>query len=308
MRQMKFNGILKEIAEQYPNVDAAGLLSEELRIPLDKAEVLADRIEKEYLQENKTGQNSVRMILEKPEKSELSTPASVYSISSLSEKEFEHFTIWLLEELGYEVYPGKCAADWGVDLVAAKDGDKISIVARRYPKTYKVSDSILLLSQEAKRIHACNRSIVLSTTYFTQQAAADAQRLGVELWDIDALAEKITQVREKADVEVQSCFPAFEGSLLQSLLRLAETKTFIIETRAGEKYDLYVPGVKFPLLTFQARSNAVIRCVYRIRYNDPVTEADGEALISTDRNNSRAGPDDVQAYTLIIQYLEQFME
>ena len=38
-----FNGIIKEIMEQYPNVDLAGYLADNLQLPADKAEVLAAR-------------------------------------------------------------------------------------------------------------------------------------------------------------------------------------------------------------------------------------------------------------------------
>ena len=95
---------------------------------------------------------------------------------------------------------------------------------------------------------------------------------------------------------------------MQSLLRLEETKDFIIEPKADGKYDLHLPGVKYPLLTFQAIDGEVVRCVFRIKYNEPVGEFDGEALISVDRNNERIGPDGAEAYASIIKYLEQFVE
>ncbi len=310
MHNSKFSGILKEIIERYPKIDIAEFLQEELQLPLDKAEELAKRIEKKYCQKTAAKeQNLVRTILEKTDKSESSPKASVYSVDNLSEKEFEHFTKWLLEELGYKIHPGKYAAAFGVDLVAKKDCEEIVVLARRYPKTCKVSNSMVLIAQEAKGSYGCGKSIVLATTYFTEQAIADAEKLNVELWDLDSLSKKIAEIRDKPDVEVQAHFPEYKGSLLQSLLRLGESKAFIVEPRAGGKYDLHVPGVKFPLLTFQAHSDgdAVVRCVYRIKYNEPVSEADGEALIRSDHNN-RVGPDDVQAYALIIQYLEQFLE
>lgn len=311
MHHLNFSGILKEIIERYPNIDISEFLQDELQLPLDKAEELAKRIEKKYFQKTVAQeQNLVRTILEKADKSESSPKAGVYSIDSLSEKEFEHFIKWLLKELGYEIKPGKYLAAFGVDLVATKDGEEIVVLARRYHKTCKVSNPMVLIAQEAKSGYGCGKSIVLATTYFTEQAIADAEKLNVELWDLDDLSKKIAEVRDKPDVEVQAHFPEYKGSLLQSLLRLGESKAFIVEPRVGGKYDLHVPGVKFPLLTFQAHSeaDAVARCVYRIKYNEPVSEADGEALIRSDRNNNRVGPDDVQAYGLIIQYLEQFLE
>jgi hypothetical protein len=310
MRHFKFSGILKEVVERYPKIDTIEFLQERLQIPLDKAEVLAARIEKEFSlnSRRKTEQNLVKNILEKPIKSETPPKACVYSVDCLSEKEFKHFIKWLLVELGYEVHPEKYAGASGAYLVTTKYEEKIAIQAKKYPKNMKASNSIAPRAEEAKRVCGCQRVIVITTGYFTQQAMADAEKLSVELWDRDTLDAKITEVRKNAELEEQSCFPQYKGSLLQSLLRLEETKDFMIEPKADGKYDLYLPGVKFPLLTFQAYGDDVIRCVFRIKYNEPVGEFVGETLIGTDRNNDRFGPDGVDGYTLIINYLEQFVE
>jgi restriction system protein len=310
MRFLKFNGVLREIAERYPNVNLIWFLQEELKLPDYKAEELAARIEKQYFQKttNETEQKPVKVILEKPSKSELPNKASVYSVDSLSDNEFEHFIRWLLEELGYAVQPEKYEAALGFDLVTTKDDEKIVIQARKYPKNCKVSKSILLMSQIAKQTYGCQRSIVLATVRFTQQTDADAQKLGVELWDSDTLTNKIKEVKAKTELEEQSIFPKYNGSLLQSLLQLDETEHFIIEPKAGGKYDLHLPSVKYPLLTFQVKSNSVTRCVCRIKNNKPVTENEGTALISIDRSNNRVGPDDMQVYVLVIKYLEKFLE
>lgn len=309
MGYFKFSGVLEEVKEQYPNIDIKHFLQQKLGLPDYKAEELAIRIEREYFRKpiNKTERRSVRRVLEKADKSEVSLKTDAYSVDCLSEKEFEFFINWLFEELGYEFHHEKHPAYLGVDLVAERDGEVILIQARRYPKTYKVSNSIVLLSNEAKRTYGCQRSLVLSTAYFTQLAIADAQKLDVELWDRDTLAIKIDEVRKKAKVKVQQGFPQFKGSLLQSLLKFEETGDFIIEPRTVGKYDLHLPGVKFPLLTFQSQVERVTRCIFRIKDNKPVGEHEGAALISFDRDNNRIGPDEVNAYALIIQYLEKFL-
>lgn len=202
----------------------------------------------------------------------------------------------------------KCEVDGGVNFVASKDSQKVVILARRYPTDSKVSNVIVLKTAEAGGVFGCSRSIVITSSYFSQQALVDARKLGVELWDKDTLTSKIEEVRKNTDLRERSCFPPYKGSLLQSLLRLEETKDFIIEPKADEKYDLHLPGVKYPLLTFQACDDEVIRCVYRIKYNEPVGDFDGEAIIRSDRNNDRYGPNGLRAYELIIQYLEQFVE
>jgi HJR/Mrr/RecB family endonuclease len=310
MSYLKFGGVLEEIIKQYPNIDVVGYLEQKLGIPQYKAEELAGRIAKEYFQKSneKTKQNSAKTILEKSNKPEISPRASVYSVEILSETEFERFIKWLFEELGYKIGQENYSTELGVDLVAMKDGEKIIIQARRYPKSCKVSNMIVLLSQEAKRTYECKRSIVVATTFFTEEAKADAQKFGVELWDSDTLDGKISEVRKKAEVEVQPCFPEYKESLFQSLLSLEDTKVFLIEPRADTKYDLYLPGVKFPLLTFQVRLGEIIRCVYRIRNNEPVGEFEGAELIRSERNNGKFGPDDMRAYALIVQYLEQFLK
>jgi hypothetical protein len=303
-----FNGVLEQILERYPNIDVAGFLMEKLDICDFKAEELAARIEKEYCQKAtaKTEQNLIRNVLSNPDEDGRSGKPSAYSFDCLSEREFAHFIKWLFEELGYEIQPGKSVADGGLDFVAVKDGEKIAVKARRTQKTSRVPNPIILKSEEAKRLCECEKSIVVATSYFSKQAVQDAQRLCVELWDRDTLAAKIAEVKANADLEEQSCFPPYKGSLLQSLLRLEETKDFLIEVRADEKYDLHLPGVKFPLLTFLSCGSEVVKCVFRIRFNEPVGEFDGEALVSAGCDGERVGPDDAHAYALVVEYLEQF--
>ncbi len=306
MRFVKFNGILAEIYELYPNIDLVDFLFQRLKLPIDKAEVLAARIEKELRQHNESKQYIVKNLLERH--ANPTSEKEAYLVECLSRDEFSHFVRWILEELNFEVFPEKHMADFGVDFLAAKDREKFVFLARQYPKTFKVTDTITLVAQEAKKIYGCDKVVILTTTFFTSQAVTEAKKLDIELWDADILAEKIAEIRKKTDIKEQTQFPQYQGSLFQSLQRLVETKLFIIESRVGEKYDLFVPWIKYPLLTYQTNSNNVTRCVYRIKYNNPVTEFEGENLIYSDRAGNRIGPNDEQAYTAILQYLKQFME
>jgi HJR/Mrr/RecB family endonuclease len=306
---LRFNGVLAEIKEQYPNIDLTLFLQEKLQLPDYKAEELAARIEKQFFpkETNETERKSVKRIFQKNSKSQSPAETSVYSVDHLSGKEFELFISWLFEELGYEVHSEKHSTYLGVDLVAAKDGELVAIQARRYPKNYVVSDLIVLLSKDAMRTRECKRSIVLITSHFTQQATDYAERFNVELWDCETLACKIDEVRKKTTEKGQSCFPHYTGSLAETLSNFETTEDFILEPRTGGKYDLHLTGVKFPLLTFQVHANEVIRCVYRIINNKPVGEHEGVVLISIERDGKRIGPNETSAYALIIQYLETFL-
>jgi hypothetical protein len=303
MGYSKFNGILKEIIEQNPDADIAGFLQEQLRIPLDKAEELAVRIEKKYCLKSTARKEPTEVT----EETESSPKARFYSLECLSGEEFERFMKWLFGELGYEIQ-FVFADNLAVGFVALKDGEKFAVQTIKVPLNLKAQNLVVLKSNEAKLTNGCSRSIVVVTSCFSQTAALDAQNLAVELWDRETLAEKIDEVKQKADLEEQIGFPQYKGTLLQSLLRLEETKDFIIEPRADGKYDLHLPGIKYPLLTFQARGDEVVRCVFRIKYNEPVGEFDGEILIGCDHNGCRFGPDGAEAYEQVIQYLEQFVE
>ena len=307
MRFVKFGGILQEIMAGYPNIELRDFLAKKLQIPIDKAEVLAERIEKQYcVGDDAPAQTPKRTTLEKTI-SLKPAKASVYSVECLSQKEFEHFTKWLFKELGYEVNTEEFA-DSSVDFLVDKDDKKFAVLSSRNSKTDAVSNSVISLTQHAMLMYKCGGAIVLSTSYFTEQETVAAQRLGVELWDSDTLDRKIAEVRKNACQEEHYCLPPYQGSLLQSLLALGKAKDFIVEVRADGKYDLFLPGVKYPLLTFQADSSRVIGCILRIKYNEPVGEAEGTALISNDVSTSEVNPDDVSAYGLIIQYLEGFLE
>jgi hypothetical protein len=150
-----------------------------------------------------------------------------------------------------------------------------------------------------EKIGDCPKALVITTASFTDSAKAEAEKAGVELWDNEVLQQKIKEAKNRVDLEVQVNFPKYKGTLLDSLLALGETKTFLIEAKTDGKYEVNLPGVKYPLLTFQTQNGKVTRCVQRIKYNEPVNEADGEIIAATN---------DEQAYGLVMQYLELFIE
>jgi hypothetical protein len=310
VRYVKFSGVLEEIIERYPNLDIADFLAQKLQIPPDKAEALAARIEKQCLQEapNKTEQTRPRKMLEKPIKPEHIPWAGTYAVGCLSQKEFVSFTGWLFSELGYKLQPERYESEWGVDFVAVEGDVKIAVVARRYPAQHEVSEAVGLVAQQAKHAHHCERCIVISTANFTQNVQARAQQEGIELWDPNTLDIKICEVQRNANRKEPYSFPPYQTSLLQSLLKLGKTKDFLVEPKSAEKYDLYLSGVRHPLLTFQGSSDVVTACVFRIKYNEPVSESEGEALITSKGDGTTAGPDDETAYGLIVKYLENFLE
>lgn len=311
---MKFNGIIHEIFEN-PNTNIVELLQDKLHLPPDKAEILADRIEKHYLKTPPDVAKNfpIKLVTEKlvdnTKQSSQPKQRDVYALESLSSKEFEVFTKWFLQELDYNVYPDSVPAFLGADYLATKNDLKTVFLARKYSTSYIVLETAVLLAHQAKHNYQCENAIILTTTLFSDAAKIHATKYGVELWDIQILNEKILEIKQITALETHNVFPTYKGTLLDSLLALAEDKKFLIEKRVGGKYDVFFPGVSFPLLTFQVQNSQVTRLVYRIKYNEPVGENDGEALINCSRNDNTSNrPNDADAYAQVIAYLEQFLE
>lgn len=310
MGYQKFNGILKEVLEQQL-IESSEVLQDALQIPLDKAEELTNRIKQKYCSENEKKEKKIvkKLVKKQADSSKNRVKKNCYtsSVGYLSNEEFERLIVWLFEELEYEVQPELHKRYLGFDFVVRKESEKIAVLARKYSSEYRLTKAILDFSENAQRVYDCTKSIVVATTFFTDDAVSYSENMGVELWNIETIAEKIELAKRKTEVQTEKNFPKYKGTLKQSLLKLADEKDFVIESRNDGVYDLYLFGVKYPLLTFQAESEAVTKCVYRIRYNEPVGENEGEVLINS-YDDTRVGPEDMEAYKLIIEYLEQFLK
>jgi HJR/Mrr/RecB family endonuclease len=299
------NGILKEVVEKYPEIDLPAYLADNLQLPLDKAELLARRIEKQITQKSKSKAQTKIQLFKKS--NEESAQTIVYSVGCLSEKEFEYFIKWLLGELGYETKTEDYGTtQFGVDGVVFKAGMKIFVQAIRCPRAYQITEAIVKITQELRG--DCPQTLVIATSMFTELAIVEAKKAGIELWNIETINQKIAEAKKRLDSEVQVNFPKYRGTLLKSLLALDETKNFLIEAKPEGKYYVHLPGVKYPLLTFQAPHGVVTHCICRIKYYEPVTEIEGETIIDTDEANRRIGPDGEKAFEAVIEYLEQFLE
>jgi hypothetical protein len=306
---MKFNGILEEITRCYPNINLIEFLQQKLELPVYKAEELASRLEKGFL--NKAAKNPKQFfhksISDKTISSELFSEAEIYPIDSLSDEEFELLIKWIFEEQDYTIEESHMIFS-GFDFIALRDNEKIAICAMKFSMPTILSNSLVLRLQEQMEKRGCKKGILLATTYFSQQAIFDVQKLGIDLYGIDLLSKQISSIIEKSNSEMQGGFPQFRGSLLESICSLEDTEQFIIEPKTGSKYDLHLQGVKFPLLTFQVESDIIIRCILRIKNNNPVGENEGFALIDMKEGFDRLVLNDMQIYDAIVKYLKQFLE
>jgi HJR/Mrr/RecB family endonuclease len=305
MELIKFEGLLKETCESYSKAKLISNLQQKLDLPSSKAEDLAKRLQAKIDFEALSNVKRFNVNICSPEP-ESKAKVNIYSVDYLSGREFEYFLKWLFESLGFEVELCKQVADSGVDLVVKKEKQKIAVQAKRYQRSIKVSNSVILKTQGGMGVYQCKKAIVITTSYFTQNAYSDASKLGIELWDRETLACKIDDINNKTAHLDKIQLPPYKGSLVKSLHALEETKEFSIETKDTGKYDLHIYGIKSPLLSYQTRFSTVTKCILRFNRKEPVSEADGEKLIWTKRNEIE-GLDEEDAYDQIRKYLQQFL-
>lgn len=103
---------------------------------------------------------------------------------------FEEFTSELLRCLGFDrCTTTQSSGDYGIDVVAEKDGVKYGIQCKNY--TQAVGNKAIQEAYSGKDYYGCHVAIVFTNNYFTASAVNQAEKNGVVLWDRDKLREFI---------------------------------------------------------------------------------------------------------------------
>ena len=109
-----------------------------------------------------------------------------YPFDELEGHDFEYYCAELLENRGFEdVEVTRGSGDYGVDILAEKDGVTYGIQCKRYEGS--IGTKAVQEAFSGKAYYDCDEAIVLTNSYFTPQAAEAAEKLGVILWDREAL-------------------------------------------------------------------------------------------------------------------------
>ena len=112
----------------------------------------------------------------------------IYPFDDLEGHDFEYYCADLLENRGFEeVTVTKGSGDYGVDILAEKDGISYGIQCKRYDGT--IGTKAVQEAFSGKAYYDCDEAIVLTNSYFTPQAIDAAEKLGVILWDRETLIE-----------------------------------------------------------------------------------------------------------------------
>lgn len=100
--------------------------------------------------------------------------------------EFEYFIAELLKQRGfYNVRVTEASGDYGVDIVAMKEGHIWAIQCKKYSGSVGVSAVQEVFS--GKQFYNCDKAVVITNSTFTQSARNLALKTNVELWDKNIL-------------------------------------------------------------------------------------------------------------------------
>lgn len=107
-------------------------------------------------------------------------------------REFEFFCAQLLEKRGFtEVEVTKGSGDYGIDILAQREGITFAIQCKRY--TEPVGVKAVQEAYAGRDYYDCMVGAVLTNQYFTEAAVKCARKLKILLWDrgyLEAMMEE----------------------------------------------------------------------------------------------------------------------
>ena len=117
----------------------------------------------------------------------------IYYIDSLEGLEFEEYFSKILNILGYDSCSTQASGDYGIDVIAEKDGIKYGFQCKLYNQN--VGNKAVQEAYSGKSFYNCHVAIVVTNNYFTKGAINQAEKNNVVLWDRDKLIEIIESLK-----------------------------------------------------------------------------------------------------------------
>ena len=112
--------------------------------------------------------------------------------------EFEHFCADLLRRRGFkDVIVTKGSGDFGIDILAERDGISYGIQCKNYSSPIGVKAVQEVYA--GRDYYDCMVGVVMSNQYFTGPAVEAAKKLKIVLWDRGYIEEMLEEVDEVAE-------------------------------------------------------------------------------------------------------------
>lgn len=134
--------------------------------------------------------------------------------------------------------------DRGIDIIAEKDGMKYAVQCKHYSSN--VGNHAVQEAFSGKSIYNADVAVVLTNSYFTQQAEQDARTLCVELWNRSKLLNMIENIGYTSEVTEKSygeeisndCLKLFCENILEAF-RQFQVYLMIQNVYVGDVYIKY---------------------------------------------------------------------
>lgn len=150
-------------------------------------------------------------IIQKRRQEERYLSSGMRDVDNLTGEEFEYFLCEYFKALEYQAKVTPKVNDYGADVIAEKDGEKIVVQAKRYKG--KVGIKAVQEIIGARNYYKADKAMVITSAFFTPNAKELAAASEVDLWDRDKLKSVMEQVQGKRlvdDVKQQEEFKAIE--------------------------------------------------------------------------------------------------
>ena len=102
-------------------------------------------------------------------------------IDKMTGVDFENYLKAHFEKKGYKVSLTPISNDYGADLILTKGKQHICVQAKRYSSS--VGNKAIQEVCAAMKYYKCNKGMVVTNSYFTQNAINLAKANNIELWD-----------------------------------------------------------------------------------------------------------------------------
>lgn len=110
-------------------------------------------------------------------------------IDTMKGEEFEEYVAELLRFQGYKTRMTPRSGDYGVDIVASKDGVKTAVQIKRYSKKLDQKPIREAVTGMAVRQYGCTKAMVVTNSTFTKAATFLAEESDCVLVDREKLGE-----------------------------------------------------------------------------------------------------------------------
>lgn len=113
----------------------------------------------------------------------------IAQIDIMTGEEFEEYVTELLRSRGYKTRMTPRSGDYGVDIIASKDGIKTAVQIKRYSKKLDQKPIREAVTGMAIRQYGCTKAMVVTNSTFTKAAVFLAAESSCELVDREKLGE-----------------------------------------------------------------------------------------------------------------------